>query len=373
MKYPDMFSSLPGSDELLRSIETFSRRLGEVHLMEICGTHTMAIAKSGLKQLLPSNIHLISGPGCPVCVTPSGAIDQILDLSRRPDVVIASYGDLLRVPGSRRGDHLMRRKALGARIQMVYSPMEALELAQSMPDRQVLFLGIGFETTAPGTAVCLLEARGKRISNFSVLSLLKLTKPAILSIVSSPELSVDGFLCPGHVAVITGSDFFSFLPRDFRLPAVISGFEPADLLVSVYRLVRMLAQGQPELINEYTRLVHPQGNLPAMDAVRQVFIPCRSCWRGLGDIPESGLAIREEFAPWDAALRFGFQPDQKADPPGCRCGDVIRGLLNPTDCPLFGTACTPSDPVGPCMVSSEGACAAACRYPDFSRKTPPLS
>lgn len=353
----------PGA--LLEEIRRMARSLGQVQLMEICGTHTMAIARAGLKSLLPENIRLISGPGCPVCVTPAGAVDELLRISSIPGVIMASYGDLLRVPGSHRGDSLLRRRAQGADVRMVYSSIDALDMAGKHPDRQVVFAGVGFETTAPGTAACLMEARERRMSNFSVLSLLKTTKPAIRALVDAPQMRecrIDGFLCPGHVAVITGADSFAFLPEEYGLPAVVSGFEPEDLVVSVYLLVKMLAEGRPALVNEYARLVRRSGNPAARKAVDAVFAPGGSLWRGLGEIPESGLAIREEFAAWDAARQYGFCPDAGAEAAGCRCGDVIRGLLAPQECPLFGLACLPEDPVGPCMVSGEGACAAAYRY-----------
>ena len=324
----------PGA--LLEEIRRMARSLGQVQLMEICGTHTMAIARAGLKSLLPENIRLISGPGCPVCVTPAGAVDELL-----------------------------RRRAQGADVRMVYSPIDALEMAGKHPDRQVVFAGVGFETTAPGTAACLMEARERRMSNFSVLSLLKTTEPAVRALVDAPQMRecrIDGFLCPGHVAVITGADSFAFLPEEYGLPAVVSGFEPEDLVVSVYLLVKMLAEGRPALVNEYARLVRGSGNPAARKAVDAVFAPGGSLWRGLGEISESGLAIREEFAAWDAARQYGFCPDAGAEAAGCRCGDVIRGLLAPQECPLFGLACLPEDPVGPCMVSGEGACAAAYRY-----------
>lgn len=347
---------------LLQEIKRLAELTGPVQLMEICGTHTMAIAKAGIRSLLPDQVKLVSGPGCPVCVTPVGAIDEILKLAGRPEISIASYGDLLRVPGSRKGDTLLRKKALGASVFTVYSPMEALELAAEQPSRQVVFLGVGFETTAPGTAACLLEARERKIGNFSVLSLLKTTEPALRALITAPDFAVNGFLCPGHVAVITGADAFSFLPEEYRLPAVVSGFEAGDILFSVYRLVWMLANRKPSLENEYTRLVRPEGNNAACAAVERVFEPCGSLWRGLGEIPSGGLSIREEFAAWDASRKFGFSPNPLAGFAGCRCGDVIRGMISPAQCPLFGTACTPSDPVGPCMVSGEGACAASYRY-----------
>ena len=371
-----MRSREPG--DVLREIRAMAEDLGQVQLMEICGTHTMAIAKAGLKSLLPQNIRLISGPGCPVCVTPAGAVDELLRISGIPGVIIASYGDLLRVPGSRRGDSLLKRRAQGADVRMVYSPMDALAMAEANPGRQVVFAGVGFETTAPGTAACLMEARERQIDNFSVLSLLKTTEPAIRALAGAPGAAsgeaegpqdagadvcrIDGFLCPGHVAVITGSEAFRFLPEEYGLPGVVSGFEPEDLLASVYLLVKMLHLGRPKLVNEYSRLVRPEGNLAARKAVEQVFAPSDSLWRGLGEIAGSGLAVRKEFAAWDGARRFGFAPDPKAEAAGCRCGDVIRGLLAPEGCPLFGKSCRPEDPAGPCMVSGEGACAAAYRY-----------
>lgn len=362
MLYEQAFRRPEGIPKLLKGIQRLAETTGTVRLMEICGTHTMAIAKAGIRSLLPAGVRLISGPGCPVCVTPAGVMDEILKLAGRPEVTIASYGDLLRVPGSRKGDTLLRKKALGASVFTVYSPMEALELAASQPSRQVVFLGVGFETTAPGTAACLMEAQERNIKNFSVLNLLKTTEPALRALIAEPDFAVNGFLCPGHVAVVTGADAFAFLPEEYGLPAVVSGFEAGDILFSVYRLVWMLANQSTALENEYTRLVQPKGNAAAQAAVKRVFSPCSSLWRGLGEIPASGLAIREEFSRWDASRRFGFSPDAKAGLSGCRCGDVIRGMLAPEQCPLFGKGCTPPDPVGPCMVSGEGACAAAYRY-----------
>ena len=347
---------------LVRGIRSLVNPEKPIRLMEICGTHTMSIAKAGLRGLLAPGVQLLSGPGCPVCVTPAGAIDAILRLSGQPGVVIASYGDLLRVPGSARGDTLLRRRALGAGVMTVYSPMEAVEAAAHDPAREYVFLGVGFETTAPGTAACVLEAAGRGIKNFSVLSLLKRTEPALRALIGAPGFAVDGFLCPGHVAAITGAEAFRFLPEEFGLPAVVSGFEAGDILYSVWRLAAMLAEGRPALENEYTRLVRPAGNPAAQAAIARVFAPAASDWRGLGRIPDSGFALRPEFAPWDAAKKFALAPGAGTEVPGCRCGAVIRGACPPERCPLFGRACTPADPVGPCMVSGEGACAAAYKY-----------
>ena len=331
-------------------------------LMEVCGTHTMAIAKAGIKRLLPPGVELVSGPGCPVCVTPPELMDAALELASRPGVTVASYGDMLRVPGTRRGDDLAHRRARGGSAELVYSPMDAVELAKKHPEREVVFLGVGFETTAPGTAASVLAAREQGVGNYSVFPMFRLVEPALRALIGSEGFSVQGFLCPGHVAVVTGSEHFRFLPEEYGLPAVVAGFEPGDLLFAVWRLACMVRDAEPALENEYTRVVADEGNRPALAAMEAVFEPSSAVWRGLGEIPESGLTPKAEFAAWDAEKKFGFFPSPAAETEGCRCGDVIRGMLHPQDCPLFGRLCTPADPVGPCMVSGEGACAAAYRY-----------
>lgn len=356
------FKNPKDAETVLEKIRKLSALTGPVRLMEICGTHTMAIARSGLKTVLPDSVRLLSGPGCPVCVTPANVIDMILDLSQTPGVLITSYGDLLRVPGSRQGDNLLSRRALGGKVESVYSPMDAIRIAQDHPELEVVFLGVGFETTAPGTGACVLEASRLGLENFSVLCLLKKTEPALRSLIEAEDFSVNGFLCPGHVAAVIGSDAFSFLPEDYGLPGVVAGFEPADLLYSVLSLMQMLAAKRPELKNEYTRLVKPGGNPAALMIMDKVFRPAVSDWRGLGRIEGSGFALREEYSPWDAWKKFSLHlPDEK-EIPGCRCAQVIRGVLPPSDCPLFRTVCSPENPVGPCMVSGEGACAAAFQY-----------
>lgn len=362
MRYDTHFQKPEEVPELLKKLQELSERSGPLRLMEICGTHTMAIAKTGLKSLLPEPVKLISGPGCPVCVTPAGEMDAVLALSGRPEVIIATYGDLLRVPGSRRGESLLRKKAMGASVEPVYSPMDALELAGRHPDREVVFVGVGFETTAPGTAACILEAARKEVKNFSVFCLLKRTEPALRALIEAPDFAVDGFLCPGHVAAVTGAESFAFLPEEYGLPAVVSGFEAADLLYSVLELVRMAAEGERKLKNEYIRLVKPEGNPAALAMMNQVFEPCTCRWRGLGEVTGGGMAIRKEYEFWDAGKRFGICPEETGEIPGCSCAGIIRGVKGPQECPLFGTVCTPADPVGPCMVSGEGACAAAWKY-----------
>lgn len=333
-----------------------------VRLMEVCGTHTMAIARAGLKRLLPEGVELVSGPGCPVCVTPPELMDAALELASRPGVTVASYGDMLRVPGSRRGDDLAHRRARGGSVELVYSPMDAVELAKRHPEREVVFLGVGFETTAPGTAASILAAREQGVRNYSVFPMLRLVEPALRALIGSEGFDVQGFLCPGHVAVITGAEHFRFLPVEYGLPAVVAGFEPEDILLSVYELLRMLADGKPGLVNEYSRAVSAEGNALAQSMLCRAFVPVRASWRGLGEIESSGLALAPELSDCDAVKKLGIEIGKAAPPTACRCGEVITGRMPPEGCPLFGKVCTPEDPVGPCMVSSEGACAAAYKY-----------
>ncbi len=335
---------------------------GEVRLMEVCGTHTMAIAKSGIRSMLPENIKLLSGPGCPVCVTPGAVIDAVLELSMRPGVTVATYGDMVRVPGSTPGDNLARRRALGAKVEVVYSPVDAVEMAAARPGEEIVFLGVGFETTAPGTAAAVLTAKEKGLKNFSLFSMLKTVEPALRALIASEGFNVQGFLCPGHVATIIGEEGFEFLPRDYSLPAVISGFEAEDILLSVYALAKQLAEKAPRVQNEYRRAVAPQGNPLARAVMDKCFEPRRDLWRGLGAIEASGLGLRGEYAAFDAEKKFGVVYGAETKPTACRCGEVITGRLTPSGCPLFGKRCTPEDPVGPCMVSSEGACAAYYKY-----------
>ena len=336
--------------------------LGEISLMEVCGTHTMAIARSGIRSMLPDNIKLLSGPGCPVCVTPGEVIDAVLELSMQPNVIITTYGDMVRVPGSIPGDNLSRRRALGARVEVVYSPVDAVTIAEDNPNREVVFLGVGFETTAPGTAAAVLTAKERGVKNFSLFSMLKIVEPALRALIASEGFNVQGFLCPGHVASIIGEKGFEFLPQDYSLPAVISGFEPEDILTSVFLLAKQLSEGKSLVQNEYRRAVTPNGNLMAQAMMEKCFRPRRDLWRGLGVIEESGLQLRSELSEFDAEQKFGIKYKDGAKPTACRCGEVITGKLSPMQCPLFGKRCTPEDPVGPCMVSSEGACAAAYKY-----------
>ena len=308
---------------LLDEIRALASR--ELRFMEVCGTHTMAIAAAGLKSMLPSRVRLLSGPGCPVCVTPPQVIDAVLELSMEKEVLLTSYGDMLRVPGSRPGDSLLRRKALGARVETVYSPVDAVELALQNPDRQVVFLGVGFETTAPGTAAAVLTAKEKGAKNFTLWSMLKRVEPALRTLIRLEGFNVDGFLCPGHVATIIGAQGFAFLPEEYGLPAVVAGFEPEDILLAVYRLVRQLHDNSPKLENEYTRAVSWAGNRLAQKIMAECFAPRCDLWRGLGGIENSGLGLRDGFADYDAERRFGIQSASAELPTACRCGEVITG------------------------------------------------
>lgn len=336
-----------------------------IHLMEICGTHTVSIARSGLKQFLPPDVKLISGPGCPVCVTPPEAIDQIVSLSLEPNVTICTYGDMLRVPGSRPETSLLKAKAKGARVEMVFSPMDAVRIAETEPDRKIVFIGVGFETTAPGTLAAVKAAVEKDLPNFSVYLLLKRTPPAVRALLRDPGAQIDGFLCPGHVAVIIGEAGFSFLPEEYRLPAVISGFEPADIWLSLKELERQVRKNDPRLVNTYFRVVKPEGNVLALRLIEEMTEPADAFWRGLGKIEGSGFALKSAYQRFDASLRYSLPLPESSAPTACRCGDILCGKLEPEGCPFFGGACTPERPLGPCMVSSEGSCAAAYAYRDW--------
>jgi len=358
--YSDLYNDFSNAKKLQEAIDKLD--LGNVRIMEVCGTHTMSIAKAGIKQMLPENIKLISGPGCPVCVTPTGVINEILSLSEYNDIIIATYGDMVRVPGSRQGDNLQRRKAQGAHVEVVYSPIDAVELAERMPNKQVVFLGVGFETTTPGTAAAIETASEKDLTNFFVLPMLKLVEPALRALIEMEDFNVNGFLCPGHVAAILGEKGFTFLPEEYGMPAVISGFEPGEILVSIYKLLFQISSKSPKLENEYIRIVSQNGNKLAQEMTNKYFTPCDSIWRGIGLIKNSGLAIKKEYSQFDAVSRFNIRMDYDQEDGACRCGDVIKGKSEPTDCPLFGKVCIPENAVGPCMVSSEGACAAYYKY-----------
>lgn len=332
----------------------------QMRFMEVCGTHTVSIFQSGLKSILPDNVIHVSGPGCPVCVTHESEIKAFLQLAKVENVIIATFGDMLRVPDAN-GISLKHAKAGGAHVEIVYSPMEAVNIAIRHPEKEVVFLGIGFETTAPAVAAAIKMAAQNEIKNFSVFSMHKLVPPALRSLLLDGETQIDAFLLPGHVATITGLSPFEFLAREFAKPATVGGFEPADILLALNNLAEQLNTG-PALTNSYARAVADGGNPRAIQIMRDVFEPDNGYWRGLGMIKDSGLSIRESFSKFDAIQRFGIKKDLAPHTGACQCGKILKGLLQPPQCPLFAKKCTPLNPAGPCMVSTEGSCAAYYKY-----------
>ena len=358
MKWLDEFRDPALVKPLVRRMERAASNLGPTTLMEVCGTHTMSIARFGLKELWPEQVRLVSGPGCPVCVTPVGYVDHALALARLPTVTIATFGDLVRVPGS--SGSLAEQRAEGARVEVVTSPLETLDLCRAEPEREVVFLAVGFETTSPTIAATLLRAEAEGVANLSLLCANKTVPAALELLVTGSDL--DGLLCPGHVSAITGTGIYEPLARR-GVACAVAGFEPLDILHGVARLLEQLADGEPRVENTYGRVVRAEGNPRARLLCERVFEPCDAEWRGLGTIPGSGLCLRGVLAARDAAVRFpGLDIEPPREPEGCRCGEILAGRVTPRQCPLFGQGCTPEDPMGACMVSSEGTCAAAYRY-----------
>ena len=329
-------------------------------IMEVCGTHTVAIAKNALRELLPDTLRLVSGPGCPVCVTDSGEIDRYLYLAAQKNVLTATFGDMIRVPGSEK--NLQELRAEGADVRVVYSTQDALELARQNSDKEVVFLGIGFETTVPTVAVSLDIAKREGIRNYSVLSMHKVVPPVLKLLAEDDELVVDAFLDPGHVCAIIGIEPIEFMAKDYGKPGVVTGFEALDILEGIAMLLRQRLEGRSEIEIQYQRVAKATGNLHAKRFIEQVFEPVDTSWRGMGLIRQSGLGIREEYGDWDAVRKFALPVFHAQETPGCRCGDVLKGRIYPTQCPMFGNRCTPMKPVGPCMVSTEGSCAAYHQY-----------
>ena len=345
--------------ELVQFIDKFAPAEGAT-LMEVCGTHTVSIARAGIRGLMPVRLRLASGPGCPVCVTSNRDIDTVIALARIPDVTIATFGDMTRVPGST--SSLLAEQAAGRSIQIVYSPLDALRMAQENPDRQIVFVGVGFETTTPLVARSVKRAADLSLSNYSIFAAHKNMPNALEAIVADPQLKVDALILPGHVSTIIGARPYEFLARKYGVPGVITGFEPVDILQGVAMILRQLHEGRSEIEIAYARGVMYEGNPHALAAIDEVFETCSATWRGLGDIPGSGYRLREQFADFDAVRRFQPEVEPTIEPKGCKCGDVLRAHMTPSDCPLFRKVCTPENPVGPCMVSSEGSCAAYYRY-----------
>ncbi|MHC4202547.1 MAG: hydrogenase formation protein HypD [Planctomycetota bacterium] len=345
---------------LLRRVERAVSAAGRpVRLMEVCGTHTTAIFRSGIRSILPGGLELVSGPGCPVCVTPPGYMDRAIAISRIPGVTVATYGDMIRVPGSE--GSLERERSQGADVRVVYSSTDALELAKEHPDQKVVFLAVGFETTAPGIAATALAAERDGVENFYLLAAPKLIPPAMEAVLSGGA-ALDGFLCPGHVSVIIGAAAYEPVVREHRVPCVVTGFEPPEILLGIAMACEQVASGRAGVEVAYRHAVRDEGNPAARAVMYDVFEPVDAEWRGLGIIPESGLALKGRFSAMDAGKKFEVEVPASREPEGCRCGEVLAGTISPAECGLFARACTPETPVGPCMVSSEGTCAAHFKY-----------
>jgi len=362
MKYVDEFRDPQKAQALKKQIadlmvDLSKDRTSPLQIMEFCGGHTHTIFRYGIEQMLPDTIEMVHGPGCPVCVLPMGRVDDCIALAERPDVIFTTFGDAIRVPGSKKS--LLQAKADGADVRMVYSPLDALELAQQNPDRQVIFFALGFETTMPSTALTVIQAKAEGIDNFSLFCNHITTVPTIKAVLDSPDMQIDGFLAPGHVSMVVGEQPFQFIAEHYHKPIVITGFEPLDILQSIYMVLKQMHDGVCEVGNQYTRVVPSAGNEAGLRAISEVF-ELREYfeWRGLGSIDHSGVKMRDEFSAFDAERKFDVPNLQIADPKSCQCGEVIKGVIRPWECKVFGNQCTPETPLGALMVSSEGACAA---------------
>jgi hydrogenase expression/formation protein HypD len=358
MKHVDEYRDPELSRKIVSKLKATSRK--RVRLMEVCGTHTVAIFRSGIKALLPETISLLSGPGCPVCVTSQREIDAFIEVAGIKDVIAATFGDLMRVPGTH--SSLQKERAEGRQIRIVYSAFDALDIAQKNSKKEVVFLGVGFETTAPTVAASIREAQERKLLNFSVLSAHKLVPPALAALMAGDGEKTDGFICPGHVSVIIGAKAYLPLVDRYHIPCVVAGFEPADILQAIYMLVRQIEKRDSKLENQYLRAVTFEGNKKARQIMYQVFEQTDTAWRGLGTIGQSGLKIRGEFDAFDAEKKFDISVPHAKEPKGCACGKILMGLKTPLECPLYKKICSPSHPVGPCMVSTEGTCAAYYKY-----------
>ncbi|MGC8454155.1 hydrogenase formation protein HypD [Cylindrospermopsis raciborskii LB2897] len=368
MKYVDEFRNPEKAQGLQKEIAQLSLQISRnshknkhLKIMEVCGGHTHAIFKYGIEEILPDNIELIHGPGCPVCVMPKGRIDDAIALCQAPNIIFTTFGDAMRVPGSKTS--LLQAKAEGADIRMVYSPLDSLKIAKENPTKEIVFFGLGFETTAPSTAFTILQAAAENITNFSLFSNHVLVIPALEALLANPDLQLDGFVGPGHVSMVIGTEPYQFIPQTYHKPIVISGFEPLDIFQSIWMLLKQIKENRCEVENQYNRLVEKGGNQNAIQAINQVFtVRQKFEWRGLGEIPNSGLKIRPEYAQFDAEAKFTIPNLKVPDHKACQCGEILKGVLKPWECKVFGTACTPETPIGTCMVSSEGACAAYYKY-----------
>jgi len=366
MRFVDEFRDADKAHALSAKITALVEPGRQYKFMEVCGGHTHTIYKHGLEDYLPEAVALVHGPGCPVCVIPMGRVDDAMALAAEPDVIMTSFGDMMRVPGSQ--GSFFDAKAAGTDIRMVYSPLDSLKIARQNPDRRVVFMAIGFETTAPSTAMTMLRARAEGLRNFSIFCNHVTIHPPMKAILDSPDMSLDGFIGPGHVSTVIGCSPFEWVPRDYGKPIVVAGFEPLDILQSIYMLMLQLSEGRCEVENQYARVVPWDGNPVALKVIEQTMEPRPTFeWRGLGFIPDSAMGVREAFADMDAERLFSVPGVRVADPKACQCGEVLKGVLKPWECKVFGTACTPETPIGTCMVSPEGACAAYYNYGRMNR------
>lgn len=361
MKYLDEFRNPDAARALAASIHNLAEEVPQagIKIMEVCGSHTMAIARYGIRSVLPEKIDLISGPGCPVCVTPAGYIDAAIELARR-GMIVATFGDMLKTPGS--DSSLEECRSQGGRIEVCYSPAAAVELARGNPGREVVFLAIGFETTAAPVVSLVELARKARVENLSLLTAFKVVPPVLEALCTDPELEIDAFLCPAHVSAIIGARAYTAIASEHGKPCVIAGFEPLDILLGIEGILKQRLSGRAEVENQYSRVVKTDGNRAAQKMIDIHLTPAAVDWRGLGKLPGSGLVLRDEYREYDAAARFGIEVGPGREARGCLCGDVVKGKLKPQDCPLFAGGCTPDNPIGPCMVSQEGSCAASFKY-----------
>lgn len=364
MKFVDEYRR----SDLVKTLKEKIERLSDgrqFKIMEVCGGHTHTIYKHGIEDILPPHIDLIHGPGCPVCVIPMGRLDDAIYIAEQPNVIFTTFGDMMRVPGS--NGSLLDAKARGANVRFIYSPLDALKIARENPDKEVVFFAIGFETTTPSTAITLLRAQAEGLQNFSLFCNHVTIIPAMKAILDSPDLRLDGFIGPGHVSTIIGLRPYQFVPRDYGKPVVASGFEPLDIIQSIYMILQQITDGRCEVENQYGRVVREEGNLKGLEVIQQTMqLRPYFEWRGLGFISQSALKLRPEFAVWDAEVKFEIPGVRVADPKACQCGEVLKGVIKPWECRVFGTACTPETPIGTCMVSSEGACAAYYNYGRYS-------
>lgn len=367
MRFVDEFRDAEKARALSAKIASLCEPGRQYKFMEVCGGHTHTIYKHGLEDYLPETVQLVHGPGCPVCVIPMGRVDDAIHIARQPDVIMTSFGDMMRVPG---GDgSFFDSNAEGTNIRMVYSPLDSLKIAKQNPDKHVVFMAIGFETTAPSTAMTLLRAEEEKLDNFSVFCNHVTIIPAIKAILDSPDLRLDGFIGPGHVSTVIGCRPYEFIPREYQKPIVVAGFEPLDILQSIYMLLQQLVDGRSQVENQYSRVVPWDGNMLALKAINQTMeLRPYFEWRGLGFISHSATQLRESYARFDAERIFSLPGVRVADPKACQCGEVLKGVLKPWECKVFGTACTPETPIGTCMVSPEGACAAYYNFGRFSRQ-----